>query len=1523
MKKQVITILCVLCWTLFSNAQISEGGQPISFDSKYSSLKKDIPVKKTSPIDLAKIQKEDEEDEANGLPPRFGYPIEVNYSLENSGVWEDLPNGDRLWRLSIECKDANSINLLYEKFKLPKGAKLFLYNADKTYVIGAFTERNNKPDSRFATSVIKGNKITLEYYEPVDVSGKGEIQLSHIVHGYRFWGFVNQLKDFGQSGDCHYDVICDEGDNWRDELKSVAMLVVGGTRFCSGFLVNNIKEDCTPLFMTANHCLPTTKDAVSDPALTTWMFYWRYESPDCGKPILPIPGNDASDSTNDMPFETTTGAKILANPGNPGTIFKSDFALLKLTESPVDAGYDVYFAGFDATGHELHFATGIHHPKGDVKKISIENNPISVTAYGGGMGNTHWKVANWDIGVTEGGSSGSPLFYDSSKLAVGYLSGGSAACDAVNDNVDNNLPDYYGRFAHSWTNDGAADPRRRLKDWLDPMNTGTMSIRGRYPCKDFGDAPDDGEICLGAPRNYQTTLVNAGPRYQEFKFQRFGNFADRELDGQPNCPADGDDTNPAGEPDDEDGIVFVPGGVDIHVNIARPGLNEYLIDGWFDIDNDGIFNHPAERLVSRVETLAPGFYIFFEPLAFNGEDHYSRFRLTYGIDPIIDLRPYGEYLAADSISHGEVEDYSPAWKDYGDAPDNGEVCFGVPRNYQTIFANDGPRYREFELQKFGQFADAEIDGQPNCPADGDDINPAVGPDDEDGIVFVPGGVDIHANITRPGANEYIIDAWFDTNNNGFFDHPVERIISRVETLVPGFYTFFEPLGFNGEDYYSRFRLTYGVDPIIDLKPYGEYLATDSISHGEVEDYAPVEYPGFNKVPQAPEMIPGEPFYYTFDVNNPCPHPITNVTVVDVLSPNLQYIGDDYGGTYSNGTYTADIGTVAPQETVVIQIQVELDPNHDAEAEPMIYNTGELYYAEGPPMASQTCVPVLPPMPELGCCWRCEGNVPVLHEGVTEFDCLNNYSTPEVPYSWHPGSCNPLDTYPCDCVTPPDVIGTTDGPVCEEEPLTFTVTSDVGATYTWFAPDGTIVSTASVYTFNPTLAQNGETYTVIATSPDGCESAPFEAVVEVIACDVTCAASLNHLNVSCPSNADGYLEAEFTATASGDFTAELYLDGALIGSNTFTITPSDVGIPITIPIGNDLPQGDYYLTITTPTGYVCEAFATIISTDFQAPIIQCPDDITVQITDNDSAVVTWDAPVATDTCLVVTVSGSHNSGDNFAVGTTTVTYSATDDSGNTSTCSFDINVVLDEPSTLLSSKIILSVAYDVQTGLMSNYLRESGYLPHDSPYNTGDSTTTSAFNVTGNNAIVDWVKIELRDPTNPTLVIATRSALLQRDGDIVDLDGISPVALAYSGDYYVVIDHRNHLGIMSAAPMMLSGNVSYDFTTAQHQAYGTNAMMDMGGVYGMIGGDANGDGRIVYTGSGTDVNPISTDVLLNPSNIDFLPTVPVYGYFDSDLNMDGTVIYTGSGTEVNVISTSVLLHPQNTTFSPTFVIHQEF
>jgi hypothetical protein len=184
-------------------------------------------------------------------------------------------------------------------------------------------------------------------------------------------------------------------------------------------------------------------------------------------------------------------------------------------------------------------------------------------------------------------------------------------------------------------------------------------------------------------------------------------------------------------------------------------------------------------------------------------------------------------------------------KDYGDAPDS----------YQTLLDSNGPRYNEGDLQRIGFNWDYEPDGQPTLNADGDDNNTwwgVGGQDDEDGVIFGDSWVDVIFNIARAGSSDYQLRAWWDTNSNGIFDHRSELYIDDLLSLSPGFSIKRYNLSFNPSDYYSRFRLTW--DPLdLDVKPFGEsYSKSDCnsanaatgncISHGEVEDYAPVPGP---------------------------------------------------------------------------------------------------------------------------------------------------------------------------------------------------------------------------------------------------------------------------------------------------------------------------------------------------------------------------------------------------------------------------------------------------------------------------------------------------------------------------------------------------------------------------------------------------------------------------------------------------------------------------------------------------------
>jgi len=122
--------------------QLSTKELPVSFE--YKNLNSNVTTKTLPSLDMAIINQEDLEDEKNGVPPRFGYAHKVNYSMDSSGEWSTLANGDRIWRLCISIPEALSINLLYDKFWLPEGGKFFIYSYDKKHSLGAFTSYNNK-----------------------------------------------------------------------------------------------------------------------------------------------------------------------------------------------------------------------------------------------------------------------------------------------------------------------------------------------------------------------------------------------------------------------------------------------------------------------------------------------------------------------------------------------------------------------------------------------------------------------------------------------------------------------------------------------------------------------------------------------------------------------------------------------------------------------------------------------------------------------------------------------------------------------------------------------------------------------------------------------------------------------------------------------------------------------------------------------------------------------------------------------------------------------------------------------------------------------------------------------------------------------------------------------------------------------------------------------------------------------------------------------------------------------------------
>ena len=442
----------LLIFTLFATAQVTNEGQPLSWS--YSVDELEVVDTKTLPtFDLKSIQEEDKvNDYSFDKPWRFGYMHSVDYGFED-GKWDVLENGDRIWRILISSPEALSLNFIFDNLFIPKGGSLYLYNSDKSDLLGAYTHKQNQEGGILGTWLVEGESVWIEYYEPQNVTGQGTLHIAKATHGYRNANTFNQSKGLNDSGDCNLDVDCSIGDDW-EELKehnkrSAGILLSGGSGFCSGALINNTENDGTPYFLTANHCY-------SDPS--SWAFRFGWISPNS---VCATTANSSNGPTN----MTISGATLKARDEG------SDFALVQIN-SDIPEDWDRVFAGWDKSDNFPEFQISIHHPSGDVMKVCRDDDPATKEINAGAQ---TWEIVGgslggWEIGVTEPGSSGSPLFDQNGRI-IGQLFGGGAACAGTN---DNGALDYYGRVGVSW--EGAGTPLTRLRDWLDPQNSGNDTM---------------------------------------------------------------------------------------------------------------------------------------------------------------------------------------------------------------------------------------------------------------------------------------------------------------------------------------------------------------------------------------------------------------------------------------------------------------------------------------------------------------------------------------------------------------------------------------------------------------------------------------------------------------------------------------------------------------------------------------------------------------------------------------------------------------------------------------------------------------------------------------------------------------------------------------------------------------------------------------------------------------------------------------------------------------------------------------
>lgn len=321
----------------------------------------------------------------------------------------------KTWSLSILSPGAYSLNFAFSDLYLPEGAKLYIYNEDGTMVYGPLTSKQNRLNKTFLTDIIQGECVNILISVPENQKDLPILTIGHVVHGYKNIFKSTDVGGYGQSGDCTDDVAC--FPLWSDESDGVVQILIGTDELCSGALLNNTAEDFKPYILTAFHCLDVgarfferlaendTIEEIEKEHLNNWNVRFRFRHTTC-------------DGSTIESVRTYNGADFRA------AWLNTDFALAELEDNiinDINAVGEKVWLGWSRSSSSPTDGICIHHPRGDIAKLSLEYNTLSIANYNG-FNNSHWKVQSWDEGVTEKGSSGAPLF-DQNNRVVGQLLG--------------------------------------------------------------------------------------------------------------------------------------------------------------------------------------------------------------------------------------------------------------------------------------------------------------------------------------------------------------------------------------------------------------------------------------------------------------------------------------------------------------------------------------------------------------------------------------------------------------------------------------------------------------------------------------------------------------------------------------------------------------------------------------------------------------------------------------------------------------------------------------------------------------------------------------------------------------------------------------------------------------------------------------------------------------------------------------------------------------------------------------------
>lgn len=430
MRRCLVLILCLIA---LPAAEAATPLSPRELDR--------VPMHVVSPADVERTRQSLSTASENG-PTLIALNVPVQLGLAD-GQWS--VEGDiAVWRLRLYSQQARLLIASFSRFDLPPGAELRVMDIAGGVVQGPYTRRNRSRDGGLTTALVPGDQALLELRVPASKRDRVNLRLSWIGHGLRGLAENEVVPKASASGACNIDVVCSEGNGWRDQIRSVVRLQIsiGASTFaCTGQLINNTAQDQTPYVLTANHCgVNSTNDA-------RVVFYYNYFTSSCGG------------EPNGSMTQNQSGSTLVTSHA------ASDHTLLRLDEAP-GSDFNVYFAGFNASTAEApQCGRVIHHPDGREKRISVYDEPPQrgTTRINGISSLLSAFEVHYSEGVTEGGSSGSALFNEDRQI-VGVLSGGASSCENPTG------PDFYGRLDVAWPNG--------LARYLDPGSTGRTAFCG-------------------------------------------------------------------------------------------------------------------------------------------------------------------------------------------------------------------------------------------------------------------------------------------------------------------------------------------------------------------------------------------------------------------------------------------------------------------------------------------------------------------------------------------------------------------------------------------------------------------------------------------------------------------------------------------------------------------------------------------------------------------------------------------------------------------------------------------------------------------------------------------------------------------------------------------------------------------------------------------------------------------------------------------------------------------------------------